>query len=81
MGNTKVSDRGTSEVVLLNVWMDLDTLVAVQQRETARVLGLLVMSISKSVSPRKILENQPKITQYSLGGGSNCVDTGLGRGT
>ena len=38
MGNTKISDRGTSEVVLLDVWMDFCTLVAVQQRETARVL-------------------------------------------
>ena len=40
MNNIKISDRVTSEVVLLNGWMDLDTPVVAQRRETARVLGL-----------------------------------------
>ena len=41
MDNIAISYRVTSDVVLLNGWVDLDTLVAAQRRETARVLGLL----------------------------------------
>ena len=40
MNNIKISVPVTSETVLRNDWMDLDTLVAAQRHETARVLGL-----------------------------------------
>ena len=39
MNNTKISGRVTSKVVLLNDWVDLDTLLAVLLREIARVLA------------------------------------------
>ena len=42
MDNTAISYRVTSDVVLLNGWMDLDTMVATQRRETARVLDCKV---------------------------------------
>ena len=39
MNNIKICVCVTSGVVLLTDWMDLDTMFAVQLRETARVLG------------------------------------------
>ena len=39
MNNVKVGVCATSGVVLLTDWMDLDTMFAVQLRETTRVLG------------------------------------------
>ena len=39
MNNIKLDDRVTSDAVLLTYWIDLDTLVAAQLGETARVLG------------------------------------------
>ena len=39
MNNVKIGVCVTSVVVLLTDWMDLDTMFAVQLRETTRVLG------------------------------------------
>ena len=39
MNSIKTDVRGTSGAVLLADWVDLDTLVAAQLREIARVLG------------------------------------------
>ena len=51
MNNTKISGRVTSEVVSLNVWIALDTLVATQRRETARVLALQGAPAESHIDP------------------------------
>ena len=80
MSNTKISGRGTSEVVLWNVWMDLDTLVAVQRRETARVLDLQGAPSESDIDPVRS-SVQGILSDFWLGGGSHWVGIGIGRGT
>ena len=48
---TKINGRDTPEVVPLNGWVDLDTLVAAQRRGTARVLGLQGVWAEPDIDP------------------------------
>ena len=49
----KLSVPVTSGTVLLNDWMDLDTLVAAQRRETARVLALRGVPAEPDIDPAR----------------------------
>ena len=49
----KLSVPVTSGTVLLNAWMDLDTVVAVLRRETARVLGLRDAPAEPDIDPAR----------------------------
>ena len=51
MNNIKISVCVTSGVVLLTDWMDLDTMFAVQLRETTRVLGSQGVPTEPDIDP------------------------------
>ena len=49
--NIKIDVRVTSGAVLLTDWMDLDTMFAVQLRETTRVLGSQGVPTEPDIDP------------------------------
>ena len=51
MNNVKICVCVTSVVVLLTDWMDLDTMFAVQLRETTRVLGSQGVPTEPDIDP------------------------------
>ena len=51
MNNVKIGVCVTSGVVLLTYWMDLDTMFAVQLRETTRVLGSQGVPTEPDIDP------------------------------
>ena len=51
MNNIKIGVCVTSVVVLLTDWMDLDTMFAVQLRETTRVLGSQGVPTEPDIDP------------------------------
>ena len=51
MNNVKICVCVTSVVVLLTDWMDLDTTLAVQVRETTRVLGSQGVPTEPDIDP------------------------------
>ena len=66
--NTKIYACVTSGAVLLIDWMDLDTLFAVQLRETARVLGSQGAPGESDVDPERLVANHHpgNIESFSL---------------